>query len=269
MESDFVQVAGGQLYYEVTGSGDPFVLIHGNAGDRRHWDRLFGSLSPEFRAIRYDVRGYGKSSLPVTDVSYSDYDDLATLMDRLDVSRAHVLGWSFGSGIAVDIAVAHPERVISLIAVGPWVNGYSSPLVNAYIEDAEQLFNEIAAGGPEVAVDAWMRIIFPTTIRDPAAEEEFAQIAADYSWWAFMNESEKQTLSPSAADRLDDIRVPTLIVTAEHDLEACQEVSNFMHASVPDSRLIILTGTGHLMHMEQPTEFQEHLTRFLRSLSRR
>ena len=262
--SGYVDVeGGGQLYYEAVGSGEPVVLIHGNAGDRRHWDRQFHALGEDFFVIRYDARGYGRSSLPTDGVTYSNHDDLAALLDYLDVERAHIVGWSFGSGIAFDFATAFPDRTRSVASSGPWVNGYSSPLVQEFYDTMGQLSKELIEDGAEVGVDAWMRLIFPTTIRDPAAREEFARVAADYSWWGFMNDDPVRPLSPSAAEQLGDLQAPTLIVTAEHDLAACQEVGQYLNDAIKDSELIVMPDTGHLMAIEKPAEFNGHLRSFL------
>ena len=92
--SGFAEVQGGRLYYESAGSGDAVVLVHGNVGDRRHWDAQFGALAVGYRAIRYDVHGFGESSLPEEDRPYSDHEDLATLLDHLGIKAAHVVGFS-------------------------------------------------------------------------------------------------------------------------------------------------------------------------------
>ncbi len=65
VQSGFAEVSGGRLYYEVKGSGDALVLIHGNEGDRRHWDHQFDAFAHVFRVVSYDIRGFGKSSLVV------------------------------------------------------------------------------------------------------------------------------------------------------------------------------------------------------------
>ena len=133
--SGSAEVSGGILHYETAGRGDPIVLIHGNAGDRRHWDHPFAVLSAGHKVIRYDVRGFGLSSVPRQNHPYADYEDLRQLLDHLGIRRAHIAGWSMGSGIATDFALAYPERTKSLITVGPWVNGYSSPNVSSMFAD--------------------------------------------------------------------------------------------------------------------------------------
>ena len=266
-QTGFVNVGGGQLFYETVGVGDAIVLVHGNAGDHRHWDRQISALANTHQVIRYDVRGFGRSSVPIEGESYSDHEDLAKLLDHLNVRTAHVAGWSMGSGIAIDFALAYPERTTSLISVGPWVFGYSSTAANALFADMAQISAAIAEGGKEKAVDAWMSApFFSATILDPAAGERFREIANDHSFWALSNSSPKQVLSPSAAKRTGEIRVPTLILTAEHDIPACLEIAGLLSETIPDSRKVVMEGTGHLLPMEKPTEFNRHVLDFLKDV---
>lgn len=270
LQSGSAEVSGGQLYFESKGEGDVIVLIHGNAGDRRHWDLQFAALAESYRVVRYDVRGFGKSSLPVEDEPYSDYVDLVVLLDYLGVSTAHIAGWSMGSGIAVDFALAFPERTSSLIAIGPWVFGYSSPGEQAMMADMLQIGGALADGGQAAAVDAWMNApFFSATIVDPAAGERFRQIAEDYSFWVFAHPSRRRMLKPSAVGRISEIKAPTLIMTAEHDTIPCLEIADLLDRSVADSLKVVMKDTGHLLHLEKPEIFNQHLLNFVDTVRRR
>jgi pimeloyl-ACP methyl ester carboxylesterase len=267
VQSGYVEVPGGRLWYEIAGSGESLVLIHGNAGDRRHWDHQFPLLARGFRVIRYDVRGYGKSTLPVEGEPYAAHEDLAALLDHLRISKVHIAGWSMGCGIAVDFALAYPERTTSLVAIGPWVSKYSSPAAQTFLADLRAVA-AAASQGPQAAVDAWMRApFFASTIRESSAAAEFARIASDYSWWGFSHRSPQRSLDPPAVGRVGTIKAPTLIMTAEHDIPACREVADFLARSVPQSRMVEVPGTGHLLHMEKPEEFNRTVTEFLRRQS--
>jgi 2-succinyl-6-hydroxy-2,4-cyclohexadiene-1-carboxylate synthase len=193
---------------------------------------------------------------------------LAALLDHLGVCRAHIGGWSIGSGIAIDFVLAYPERATSLISVGPWVFGYSSPAAESLVADMGQVAAAIAEGGVEVAAAAWMRApFFAATIRDSVVAAQFEHIAADYSWWAFTHSSPQRMLEPSAVGRLADIQVPTLILTAEHDIPACREIADLLDSSVLNSRKVVMPGTGHLLHLEKPDEFYQHVSDFIRSVT--
>jgi pimeloyl-ACP methyl ester carboxylesterase len=259
-----VELQTGRLYYETTGAGDPIVFIHGNMGDRRHWDHQIQALANRFRVIRYDVRGYGRSSVPSEEIAYSDHQDLAALLDHLDVVAAHVVGWSMGSAIAIDFALTYPGRTKSLVSVGPWVSGYSSEAAKRDVFSLLATIQAAFAHGRPTAVRVLMEG-FAATIRDPAAGAEFARIATDYS---FVSRGQRQSLSPVAAGRINAIRVPTLILTAEHDISACLEVADLLDRSIPDSTKVVMGGTGHMLHMERPEEFNRHLTNFLLRVGR-
>lgn len=265
VQKAYVQVPNGNLYYELTGDGvDAVVLIHGNAGDRRHWDAQVPALADHLRVIRYDVRGFGKSSIPAGSSPYADHQDLQLLLDHLGIASAHIVGWSMGSGIAVDFAVTYPSRLKSLVSVGPWVFGYLSPSVQSFFTDLESVAEAIQQGGAKVAVDAWMAApFFSATIRDASAGGRFRRTAADYSWWAMTNPSQRGSVEPGAMTQLSTIDVPALILTAEYDIPACREIADLLDVAIPDSTKVVMPGTGHLMHMERPQEFNAHLVSFL------
>jgi len=264
IQTGFAPVHNGRLYYEVVGSGDPVVFIHGNLGDRRHWDLQFETFGQRFKAVRYDVRGFGKSSLPNEAQVYSHYEDLAALLDHLGIESAHLIGWSMGSGVVVDFAIALPERTRSLTLVGPWAFGYSSPATQEIFSGMQQVQAALAAGGHAHAVEAWMSSpFFSRTIVDPAAGDRFRAIADDYTFWHFARGDPQKTLEPKAAGRVTDIRAPTLIVAGERDLAACLELADMFAKSIPGSRKVVIAGAGHLMHMEKPEEFNEIVSAFV------
>jgi pimeloyl-ACP methyl ester carboxylesterase len=266
-ETGFADVPGGRLYYETAGSGDAVVLIHGRAGDRRHWDLQFPGLAAAYRAVRYDARGFGKSSLPVEGEPYADHADLAALLDHLGVESAHIVGWSMGSGIVGDFVLAYPDRARSAAFVGPWLNGHASPAAQEVMDGFGQVGVAISARGADVALEAWMNVpFFRDTLRDPEAARRFRTIAADNSFWEFSHQSPQQFLVPNAVERAHEIGIPTLIVTAEHDIPACKEVATILAESVPNSRKVTMVETGHLMFMEKPTEFNDLLVNFIRGV---
>jgi 2-succinyl-6-hydroxy-2,4-cyclohexadiene-1-carboxylate synthase len=156
---------------------------------------------------------------------------------------------------------------MSLISVGPWVFGYSSPAAEALFADMAQVGVALADGGHEAAVDAWMRApFFSATIIEPAAGELFREIAKGYSFWEFSHKSPREVLEPSAAQRTGEIKAPTLILTAEHDIPACLEIADLLNESISDSRKVVMKGTGHLLHMEKPAEFNKYVLDFVQAV---
>jgi 3-oxoadipate enol-lactonase len=267
LRAGFASVHSGRLYYEVAGSGDAVVFVHGNLGDRRHWDLQFETFAKHFRTIRYDVRGFGRSSLPSEGQHYSHYEDLQALLDHLGVKRAHLIGWSMGSGVVVDFAIALPERARSLVTVGPWAFGYSSVATQEIFSGMQEVQTALAEGDRSLATEAWMTSpFFRNAIVDPAAGERFRIIANDYSFWHFANADPQKTLQPNAAGRVADIRSPTLIVAGERDLAACLELAESFVKIIPGSRRVVIAGAGHLMQMEKPEEFNRIVLDFISAI---
>ena len=267
------EVNGTRLYYEAAGSGETLVLVHGNEGDRRHWDFQFMPLAKEFKVIRYDVRGYGKSALPNPETPYSDYEDLKALLDHLDINRGHICGLSMGSRIVVDFAIAYPDMCKSLISVGPWASGYGSNDFKS--PAADSLFTVMATTasiakekGSKEAVDYFWtgNRIFKNTIRSTKTLDHMKMVGYDYSFWGYINKSKQQTLQPNAIIQLDKIKIPTLIITAEYDLQACKEVAEIMERKIPVSKIVSLEKAGHIMNVDKPDEFNEVLVKFIKNL---
>jgi len=123
IDSGYAEVNNTRLYYEIAGKGQLIVFIHGSFGDRRFWDFQMNDLSKKYKVLRYDLRGFGKSALPKEEEVYRDCDDLLALLNYLKIERAHVCGVSYGSFIAIDFALAYPQKCFSLIPIGPRVTG--------------------------------------------------------------------------------------------------------------------------------------------------
>src|SRR5262249_44738056 len=110
------------LYYETKGRGAPVIFIHGGQMDRRMWDAQFDVFAKEYRVIRYDIRGFGKSDTPTN--AYSDAGDLHALLQHLRVKKATLIGLSLGAAVAVDFALVHGENVDALVLVCPGLGGF-------------------------------------------------------------------------------------------------------------------------------------------------
>ena len=114
------RVNGVELYYEVSGSGEPLVLVHGSWGDHHNWDPVVVPLAESFRVVTYDRRGHSASERSAKQGSvFEDADDLAALSDHLELGPAHIAGNSFGAVIVLRAATRRPDIFQSLIAHEP------------------------------------------------------------------------------------------------------------------------------------------------------
>src|SRR5262249_35833275 len=141
-ESGSAPVNGTRLYYEIAGEGEPVVLLEGGQLDRRMWDDQFAAFSRKYRVIRFDVRGFGSSA--ARSGPYHSHEDLFALLEYLHIPSAHLVGLSLGGRIAIDLALTHPEKVLTLVLAGPGLSGF--PWSDARTEWGERIRRAAAAG---------------------------------------------------------------------------------------------------------------------------
>jgi pimeloyl-ACP methyl ester carboxylesterase len=272
VETGFAEIDGARLYYEVAGSGDPIVLIHGGVGDHRHWDGQLEAMAEGHRVIRYDLRGYGRSSLPHGE-PYGHHDDLKALLDNLGVSKAHVVGLSLGSAIAVNFVLAYPEMSSSLVSVGPFLDGYRSPNPRPRPSSSRQeIASIVREQGAKAAAEYFLNLPrIQERLRgiDPALLDATIQMVREYSFWHYVNEDPWRGLDPPAIDRLDQIGVPTLIVTAENDGQSGREVADLQEERIQGATKVVIPDAGHIMNMQRPDEFNRVVLDFFHAIRSR
>jgi len=267
IETGYAEVNGTRLYYEAAGSGDAILLIHGNGGDRRHWDGQFEVFARDYRVVRFDVRGFGKSAMPVEGQPYRCNDDIKALLEFLGIPKAHIAGLSMGCALAVDFVIEHPEMSRSLIAVGPWVFGYGSKAISELLSALDKIPEILEKKGKESAQEYWMsNPAFKEAFKNPAVFDRMMEIGKDYTFWSFTHEDPIQILMPMAIKQLDRIQEPLLIVTAEFDLKGCREMADHLEKTIPNSRKILIEGAGHAMNLEKPGEFNKAVLDFLKEI---
>jgi len=263
----FAEVNGTRLYYEVAGSGQPLVLIHGYALDTRMWDDQFDAFSKQYQVIRYDLRGFGKSAVP-TGESYAYHEDLKALMEFLGIGRAHLLGLSLGGAIAINFALAYPAATQSLILADvSALDGYEWP------EELERwftpIFNAAKDGDLELAKEHWLNTGWFIPAREkPDVIVNLNKITSGYSGWHFSNDNPVQSLVPSANERLKEINSPTLIMVGERDLSFYNHpIANRLKQQIPNSQKVVIPGVGHMANMEDPKGFNQLVLSFLAKLN--
>jgi pimeloyl-ACP methyl ester carboxylesterase len=223
------------------GDGPVVLLLHPGIADSSAWDPIWERLTERCRTIRFDVRAFGRS--PAATQEYTIVDDALAVLDHLGVAGAHLVGCSMGGGASMDLAVLHPDRVLSLTLLCPGVNGYAWPdepeleaeweaLVVA--DDQEGLFQFgmrlWAAAGPDPVVEALMR----------AAGEAQA------------NEEQFMRKVEPTFDRLGEITVPTVMVVGDIDNPTLVEADLAAAQLIPRCRLVTMPGVDHLPMLREP-----------------
>ena len=256
---------GAKLHFEIEGEGPVVTLIHPGLWDMRTWDREFRTLvSAGYRVLRYDVRGYGKSSRPEPGTTYSHVRDLEVLLDANEVVLTALVGCSMGGGIGLDYALVHPEQVWALVPVATGLGGFEAT------EEEEEWWAQregpietaIEAGDLERAQELRLEIWAPLGTSDEAGAR-IREIAFDNLHEIQMDESGEERLDPPAAHRLTELDVPTLILEAEHDPPDMKRLADFLVREVIGSRKVVVEGADHVVNMRQPERFEELVLPFL------
>jgi pimeloyl-ACP methyl ester carboxylesterase len=252
--SNIAAVNGAKISYEIQGEGPTLVLLNDGILDRRMWNDQVAAFSKDYKVIRYDFRGWGKSELPQQ--PFSHVDDLYQLLQFLHVEKAALLGVLAGGGVALDFALDHPEMVDRIIVVTPLVYGFHySPPTHLWMQAWHALAQ---AGEKSRLIDLYMstpalgrRLSENVAARkrlEAMLSDNFAVYGVDFSQLLLR-------LDPPTMQLVPAIRTPTLILagtTVDPDLRLVME---FLQRGIHDARQIVLPNTGSLMNMEKPEAF--------------
>ncbi len=252
----FAEVNGARLYYDEEGAGAAVVLIHAGLMDSRMWDRQVPALAERYRVIRYDARGHGRSAPPAA--PHSQAEDLRALLDELGIERAALVGLSMGGRTAIDLALAHPGRVSALVLLAP---GLSGSRIGAYTDaQIARVDAAIRSGDLGPAAELWLEVWAPLGLDEP-----IRTIALDNAGVFLYEEFEVEPETP-AADRLEEIRAPTLIVAGDRDVPGILAIAELLEQNVPGARRVILPGVDHMVNFRVPGELNGLVLEFLDSV---
>jgi pimeloyl-ACP methyl ester carboxylesterase len=263
----FVDLPDGvRLAYEDVGEGPAVTLLHPGLWDMRTWDpQIEPLLEAGFRVIRYDLRGYGRSSRLVPGAPYSNVRDAIDLLDARGVRTSALVGCSMGGGIALDVTLSHPERVWALVPVASALPGFEpSQEEDDWWDDVGAPIDEaLAAGDPERAQHLRLELLWAPLGMEDEAGRRIRDIAFDNLHELSMDESGAEELDPPAARRLAEIDVPTLVIKAEHDPSYSRRASDLIATGVVDGRIVQLDGTDHVVNLRRPEAFDAAVIPFL------
>ncbi|MGQ0733701.1 MAG: alpha/beta fold hydrolase [Acidobacteriota bacterium] len=254
-----IDVPGGTLAFDVAGTGPPVVFLHGAFLDRRSWDRQWAALSARFRTIRYDIRPFGESSRP--EQPYRTHEDLLRVLDHLQVGRAHLVGHSFGGGVAIDFALVHPDRVASLLLVASAPTGFVSP------EEERKAAGAVFAAikdGDDAIVSAWLaHPMWRAAQSRPELMKELDAITRRNLAPFKMTFAPYVPLTPPAVGRLAEITARTLVVVGERDTPGIRQASELLVARIPGATLRVVSGADHALPLGWADELNAAAVAFI------
>jgi pimeloyl-ACP methyl ester carboxylesterase len=263
-ETGTAEVNGARIYYEVAGEGEPLVLVHAGIADSRMWESQIAAFAGRYRVIRYDLRGFGRTQM--VEGPFSHHEDLRGLLDFLGVERAHLVGCSMGGGAVLDFALVYPERVGNLVLVGSAVGGFRPDFGPP--KEWDELVAADEAGDLERVSELEVRMWVDGPGRSPEdVEAQVRDLVREMNLIALQNEAaglgEEWEPEPPAADRLQDVQAPTLLIVGDEDQPRIFAAVDLLEKELPNARKIVMHGTAHLPNMERAEEFNTIVLNFL------
>jgi pimeloyl-ACP methyl ester carboxylesterase len=255
---------GLELAYERVGEGPPLVFVHGGAEDGRIWQPQLAALADEFTVVAWDEPGAGRSSDVPADFALADYSNcLAAVIDDLALGPAHVAGHSWGGTLVQELYRNHPRLVATLILVDTyagWKGSLPAEEVRARAAGARQML-----AAPPTEFDPTLPGLFagdPPAQFVPLLEKTVAGVRP---------ESLKRQISLMAEtdqrDLLPRIAVPTLLIWGELDVRSPLSVARQFEQAIPDAKLVVISGAGHVTNLERPEQFNAAVREFCRAHS--
>ncbi len=235
------------------------VLIHAGVADRRMWSHFAADLATDHRVIRHDVRGVGESLPPSG--SWSHHTDLLDLLDELLLERTHIVAASMGAGIAVEVALARPGAVASLVLVGPGGALFSeTPAELRPIWKAE--IDALDRGDIDAAVEVNLRAWVDGRGRAPDAVDpdvrafvgRMQREAFEIPEWDAELYPENE-LSPPAAGRIAELTCPVLVLVGDADQPSIRATAERVAAEASRARLVVWPDAAHMLNLERPEAF--------------
>jgi pimeloyl-ACP methyl ester carboxylesterase len=264
-QARWIEADGVHFHAEQAGRGDAVTMLHGFLLDSGQWDEEFAALAQDYRVLRYDLRGFGRSSMPAA--PFSHHEDLQRVLDDSGIGRSALLGCSGGAGTALDFALAHPQRVSALALIGAGYWGYYATRT----PEAQAFWAAVRGGDADALLETSLRTFVDGPRRAPEQSNPLARarIAAMSAWnfgradGYWKHASLQRNPAIPAPERLAELRMPVLLIVGEEDQPEVIELSERLAAGLPDARLVRVPDAGHHVNVERPGAVLPLLREFL------
>lgn len=268
IESYIEVTAGGYVYYEEKGYGEPLIFLHGHSLDTRMWSKQIEYFSRFYRTISLDFRGYGRSSQQIENFQFCHVDDLITLMDSLKIDKAHIVGLSMGAFIAGDMLAMHPDRLMTCTLASGSIRGCDGPSLPMDAEENAKRDTEIEKiklTGIDSMKANWIdALVKGGRKHGEKTRKALTRMINDWQAWQPMHKEARLFYANDAWEELkrSQTKIPVLMLRGEYEnkngkARERQHLSNFTIKIMPEC--------GHMMNMQQPQTFNATVHNFIKN----
>ncbi len=251
IKQGFADIGDARLFYEEKGVGQTLILLHAHSVDRRMWDYQFDELAKHYRVIRFDLRGYGLSSMSVEGKDFNYAEDLKKFMDVLHISRAHLVGLSLGALTISDFMILYPEKVISATLAAGGISPQVTPHtpvadLKAYKANWKQTMRKFSyADNPllQKLIDEW----------------RMWQVSHKEAATIFLGNTAKTYY------QTHKVRIPVLFIVGEYDNDGSKNAMTELAKLLQKQQTKQLAKAGHFSCLEQPEMFNKLVLDFIRT----
>ena len=264
VKTDFATIRNARIYFEMSGTGKPLLLLHSGIADHRMWAGQCIEFSRHFQVIMPDFRGYGKSPAPKESFRHSE--DIHGLIQHLGFTSVNIAGCSLGGKTAIEMAIAYPETVGRLVLIAPGMVGYEYRDKETLAKDAI-LEGLIASGRREEVADMLVDIWVVGLKRDRETVDSAARaLVREMILDNYASVTDEFPETPPGFDvmsRLVEIRVPTLVMIGDSDLPDMQAISQLITDRIHGAKRQLIPNAAHLPNLENSMLFNQSVIDFL------
>ncbi len=249
------------------GASPSVVFLHAGIADHRSWIAVLELLVTDTEVVAYDRRGFGTTATEPE--AHAQVQDLLAVLDGTNLTRSVIVGNSRGGQIALDFALAHPERVSALVLVAPGVSG-APPVNEIEVDEVESsVWASLEAASAADDMEALNQGEIRFWLDGPHAPEgrvggAVRTLALEMNRIALAAPSPgHEPIVTDAWTRLHEVTCPVLLVVGDLDMGLQQRRCHHLAAHLPNARLIVMEGTAHLPALEQPEAFVKVLQQFM------
>ncbi len=277
-DSEFIQLNGLDIHVKRSGQGQPvFVLLHGFAANLYTWHNISPALSQLGSLIAYDRPGFGLSARPLDWEGQNPYSPtaqiglLSSLLDHFGVTQTILVGNSAGGTIAMQSALAFPERVSAMVLIDPAVyHGMGTPawlrpvLATPQMRRLGPLFTrQLLSHEHDLIKLAWHDPSLLSAEMEQYYLKSFSVENWDKALWEFTLASQPSNLR----ERLDQLTMPVLVITGDDDRIVPTADHKQLARDLPNASLCVITDAGHVPHEEKPLEVLAAISQFTSGLA--